>query len=129
MHKFASLLIFCFAIFAALPVSQAARNLETPASTSTKFQLVVLEADGCIYCNVFRRQLLPAYEASLHGKKAPIRFIDINDPSLGKLGLTQPVGVVPTFVVLENNEEIGRIPGLVGRHDFFRALDYIFAGR
>lgn len=129
MHKIASFLIFCFAILAALPVSQAARDLQADTTRATKFQLVVLEADGCIYCNVFRRQLLPAYEASLHGKKAPIRFIDINDPALGELGLTQPVGLVPTFVVLENNEEIGRIPGLVGRHDFFRALDYIFAGR
>jgi len=91
--------------------------------------MVVLEVPGCIYCNVFRRQLLPTYKSSKQAKRIPIRFVNLNDPALAEIGLTQPVGIVPTFVILEDNQEIGRIPGYMSRHDFFRAIDYILSGR
>lgn len=129
MKRIAWLFIFCVGIAAALPASKAARDLQTAAYPGSNLQLVVLEVDGCVYCDVFRRQMLAAYKASKQGKKAPIRFVDINDPALGDIGLTQPVGMVPTFIMLENNQEIGRIPGLMGRQDFFRAIDYILIGR
>jgi len=128
MKHIAWLFVFCVGIAAALPSSKAARDLETTAAPGSNLQLVVLEVDGCIYCDVFRRRLLTAYQASKQGKKAPVRFVDINDPAIGDLGLSQPVGMVPTFIMLENNQEIGRIPGLMGQQDFFRAIDYILIG-
>ncbi len=129
MKHIAWLLIFWVGITVALHSSKAARDLDTAAKPGSNLQLVVLEVDGCIYCDVFRRRLLTAYEASKQGKKAPIRFVDINDPALGDIGLTQPVGMVPTFIMLENNQEIGRSPGLMGKQDFFRAIDYLLIGR
>jgi len=128
MKQVAWVFAFWIGIAVALPTSKAARDLDTAAIPETNLQLVVLEVDGCIYCDVFRRRLLDAYKSSKHGKKAPIRFVDINDPALGDLGITQPIGMVPTFIMLENNEEIGRIPGLMGHQDFFRAIDYILIG-
>lgn len=127
--------LWCLAVVLALatalsPPLQAARDLTVPPPTSSNLEMVVLEVDGCIYCNVFRKQMQPNYEASKQGRAVPLRFIDINDhEKLAKLGLTQPVGIVPTFVILENNSEIGRIPGYMGHHDFFRAIDHILAGR
>lgn len=128
MMRVLGLLIFCVGFVASLPTSQAARDTQTPPQISTNLQLVVLEVKGCVYCDVFRRQLLETYKSSKQGKKAPIRFVDINDPALGDLGLTEPIGMVPTFVMLEDNQEIGRIPGLMGHQDFFRAIDYILIG-
>lgn len=128
MKQVAWLFIFCFGIAAALPSSKAARDLQTSAAPGPNLQLVVLEVDNCVYCDVFRRRMLAAYQASKQGQRAPIRFVNINDPDLGDLGLTQPVGIVPTFIMLENNQEIGRIPGLMGHQDFFRAIDYMLIG-
>lgn len=122
-------IVIAYALFAGLSATHAARDTGLPVNSGPNLEMVVLEVDGCIYCGVFRRQLLPAYQASRHGRAIPVRFVDINDEALARIGLTQPVGMVPTFVVLENNEEIGRIPGLMGHADFFRALDVITAGR
>lgn len=129
MKRIAWLLLFCLGLGLALPTSKAARDFATEPAPATNLQLVVLEVEGCIYCDVFRQRLLPAYNASKQGKRAPVRFVDINDPALGDLGLTQPVGMVPTFIMMENNQEIGRIPGLMGREDFFRAVDFMLIGR
>ncbi|MCH9808358.1 MAG: thioredoxin family protein [Alphaproteobacteria bacterium] len=129
MQRFAWFSVFIIGLIAALPAPKAARNVATVAAPAANLQLVVLEVPGCIYCGIFRRQLLPNYKASKQGRKVPVRFVDLNDPALGEIGLTQPVGVVPTFVVLENNQEIGRIPGYVSHHDFFKAIDHILAGR
>lgn len=129
MKRIACIVVFYLAMTGLLSISHAARDPHTSILPSTGLQLVVLEVEDCIYCDVFRRQLLPAYQSSRQGRKAPVRFVDINDPALGEIGLTAPIGTVPTFVVLEDNREIGRIPGLMGHHDFFRAIDYILAGR
>ncbi|MBU2581898.1 MAG: thioredoxin family protein [Alphaproteobacteria bacterium] len=129
MKRVAWLLLFCIGIGLALPSSQAARDVAVAPTPGPNLQLVVLEVDGCIYCDVFRQRLLPAYQSSKQGKRAPIRFVDINDPALGDFGLTQPIGTVPTFIMLENNQEIGRIPGLMGREDFFKAVDWMLIGR
>ncbi|MBU1212876.1 MAG: thioredoxin family protein [Alphaproteobacteria bacterium] len=128
MKNVAWLFVFWFGVLAAMPPTNAARDLQTSAAPGPSLQLIVLETDGCVYCDVFRRRLLAAYQSSKQGKRAPIRFVNINDPALGDLGLTQPVGIVPTFIMLENNQEIGRIPGLMGHQDFFRAIDYMLIG-
>ncbi len=121
--------IFIMGITAGLPTTKAARDLWSSAEPTPNLEMVVLEVPGCIYCNVFRRQLLPTYKSSKQAKRIPIRFVNLNDPALAEIGLTQPVDIVPTFVILEDNHEIGRIPGYMSRHDFFRAIDYILSGR
>ncbi len=128
MYRLAFFCVFLIAMTAGLPAPHAARDVNSAPNAGRQLEMVVLEVKDCIYCNVFRRQLLPVYQASRQARRMPVRFVDINDPALGDIGLTQPVGVVPTFVVLENNEEIGRIPGLVGRNEFFQALDHITGG-
>jgi thioredoxin-related protein len=91
-------------------------------------ELVVLEAPGCIYCGLFRRDVLPSYEASGRAKEMPIRFVDINDAAADALGLDSPVDIVPTFVVLKNNHEVGRIPGYTGPEFFFHTINHLLSG-
>ena len=95
--------------------------LDTPMS---RIEIVVLEAEGCVYCDVFRVDVKPAYEASPAAREAPLRFVDLNDEAADKLDLTGgPVDVVPTFVVMKDHKEVARIPGYVGRENFFRVLN------
>jgi thioredoxin-related protein len=95
--------------------------------TSSAFELVVIEADGCMYCGFFRRDVLPAYKISRQGQEAPVRFIDVNDIESAQVDLTSPVDTVPTFVVLKSHHEVGRISGYVGREDFFHSINYLLA--
>lgn len=97
-------------------------------ATPVTMELVVLEAPGCTYCGLFRRDVLPSYQASERAKEMPIRFVDINDDAANALGLDGPVDVVPTFVVLKNNSEVGRIPGYTGPELFFHTINHLIAG-
>lgn len=118
--------------FATAPRAEAARDADTaPNSTITgeqpasNLQLVVLEAPGCTYCSMFRRYVVPAYQTSPKSRTLPLKFIDLNDKAYDDLGLDSPVDMVPTTVLMQNNREVGRIPGYVGPENFFHAVNHL----
>jgi len=119
-------LFFAALIFVPLSVSRA--DIDTGATIPTgTFELVVVEADGCIYCDFFRRDVLPAYEASAQAKDLPVRFVDINDIEADHLSFKSGVDIVPTFVVVKSQQEVGRISGYVGPENFFHSISYLLA--
>lgn len=117
-----------------VPQANAAHDaaIETTAAitgeqSATNLQLVVLEAPGCIYCNLFRRYVVPAYETSPKSRSIPMKFIDLNDKAYDDLGLDSPVDMVPTTILMHNNREVGRIPGYLGPENFFHAVNHLMA--
>lgn len=92
-------------------------------------EIVVVEAPGCIYCPIFRRDVLPSYQASPRAKAAPLRFLDINDEAADKLPLNGPVTIVPTVIILKEHREIGRIPGYIGPDNFFHTVDSVLSAK
>lgn len=130
--SFSGPLRLTLAALAALAGRSLAAAAPTPAGAATdasRIEIVVLEAPGCIYCDIFRSDVKPAYEASPTARTAPLRFIDLNDEAADKLDLTGgPVDIVPTFVVMKDHKEVARIPGYVGRENFFRTLNTLLPG-
>lgn len=97
------------------------------ASVDPTLQIVVFEAPGCLHCNLFRRYVLPAYSASPRSREIPLRFLDLNEVDADQLGLDTAIDLVPTAVLLQNNREVGRIPGYVGPENFFHAVSHLLA--
>lgn len=95
--------------------------LAGPASAESEVELLMIEARGCIYCARWHAEVGPAYSASAEGKFAPLRRIDINDPVPDDVRLTIRPLFTPTFILLSQGEEIGRIEGYPGE-DFFWGL-------
>lgn len=120
---------FVFALAAASFFSsgRAAHDIVTSALPAPRLELVVIEAPGCIYCSLFRRTVLPTYEASPRAREIPIRFVDIEAATASKLALRAPIDVVPTVVLLKDNTEVGRIPGYVGPEIFFHSINYLIS--
>ena len=116
-------------VFLVAPLSSGRAGLDpvTSAPQLGNLQLVVMEADGCIYCNIFRRDVLPSYETSERGKDMPVRFVDVNDVPKTGIELQSSIDILPTFVVVKDNREIGRIPGYMGREDFFHSINYLLS--
>lgn len=111
-----------------MPVSISRADVDTEAAIPTSaLELVVVEAEGCIYCELFRRDVLPAYQASAQAKDLPVRFVDINDIEADHLSFKTGVDVVPTFVVVRSQTEVGRISGYVGPENFFHSISYLLA--
>lgn len=105
----------------------AGLDLDAEISGHTNLQLIVMEAPGCIYCDLFRRDVLPAYQKSPRAKILPVRFIDVNNLDDAKLKVSSPVEIVPTFVVMRDDQEIGRIPGYVGPEIFYQSINHLIS--
>jgi thioredoxin-related protein len=111
------------------PLSSGRAGIDRDAAVPQlgNLQLVVMEADGCIYCDIFRRDVLPSYETSERGKDMPVRFVDVNDIDKTGIELQSPIDILPTFVIVKDHREIGRIPGYMGPEDFFHSINYLLS--
>jgi thioredoxin-related protein len=127
MRILARLVFILLILVAPLSSGRAGIDPDAPVPQLGNLQLVVMEAEGCIYCTVFRRDVLPSYEESERGKDMPVRFVDVNDVVKSGIELVQPIDILPTFVVVKDNREVGRIPGYVGPEDFFHSINYLLS--
>lgn len=125
MFRLLKILVVACSTLAVQSSGKAARDLAMPTAAG-RLQLVVVEVEGCLYCGIFRRDVVPAYRESARGRDVPMRFLDLNDPASDGLGLTSPIVTVPTVVLLKDNREIGRIPGYVGPESFFHTVHQLF---
>ncbi|MGI9403545.1 MAG: hypothetical protein ACR2OF_03420 [Hyphomicrobium sp.] len=118
------------AIVAAIPLTSgiALQHIEFIARPAPQLEVVVIESADCIYCKLFRRNVLSSYENSPRARDAPLRFLDLEALTASNLVLVEPISVVPTILVLRDNVEIGRIPGYVAWEDFLRSINYLLAG-
>jgi thioredoxin-related protein len=119
------LAIFIASIAQAVHDSRLLTRLSNPFQPASPFEVLVFQRDPCTYCDVFRRDVLPRYLDGKFATQAPMRFVDIDTGSSADLGISTPLSVLPTAVVLKNGVEIARIPGYTGPDTFFRLMDHI----
>ena len=78
------------------------------------------------HSNPWERDVGSLYGDTEYAKKAPLIKIDISLFSKQFPDVTQNVSVTPTFVLMSENDEVGRIVGYQNRDMFFWALsEYI----
>lgn len=128
MRSVIQLAVACAAILALTSSPRAAHDLETAALPDASLELVVIEAEGCIYCQIFRRDVLPSYRASPRSRVVPLRFVDLNQPEADRLAIKAPIDVVPTAILMKDHREVGRIDGYVGPEAFFHSVNRLLAG-
>lgn len=94
------------------------------AATAAQFQLLMFERDGCSYCRQWNEEIGPAYPKTAEGRAAPLRRLDIKAPLPSGVTLTgRPPAFTPTFVLLSEGREVGRIEGYAGDEFFWVLLD------
>lgn len=108
--------------------SGAAPDLVTDPSRASDYELVVVEAEGCSYCRVFRNDVAPAYRGTPRAASVPMRFADIEALEAGSLRLASPIETVPTVLLLKGSQEVGRLTGYLGRANFLQSLPHLLAG-
>lgn len=81
-------------------------------------ELVMFEHPACPHCRRWHAEIGPSYHATDEGRIAPLRRVHINDQSKAGISLESPVTFTPTFVLVEDGREVGRIVGYPG-NDFF----------
>jgi hypothetical protein len=91
------------------------------ASAAQAAELVMFRRDGCPWCAMWDREIGPIYGKTEVGRRAPLRILDL-DRGTGGIRTHGPIHYTPTFVLVENGEEVGRIEGYPGNDFFFDLL-------
>ena len=92
--------------------------------SSTGVQLVMIEDPGCPYCARWTKEIGGVYPASDEGRFAPLVRRQRNHPDVAGF---RDIVFSPTFIVVRDGLEIGRIVGYPGQDFFWGMLDQILA--
>ncbi len=88
---------------------------------ATAAELLMFEEKWCSWCERWNAEVGVIYAKTDEGKRAPLRRIDIHASLPDDVVLTSRPQFTPTFVLVEDGQEIARIEGYPGE-DFFWGL-------
>ena len=95
--------------------------LVLPWAARADLVLVMVEQPGCVYCKAWDDEVSAAYPLTEEGKTAPLTRIQLRAPLPVGMQFDRPAAFTPTFVLLQDGIEVGRIEGYPGA-DFFWGL-------
>jgi hypothetical protein len=94
-------------------VAQAPRP--QPAAFERATALIMVDARDCGWCRKWEREVQAGYVASPEGRAAPLVKRDRRHPDLARFS---GLAYTPTFILVSEGAEVGRIVGYAGA-DFF----------
>lgn len=84
-------------------------------------ELAMFEQAGCAYCIMWDNEIGPIYPKTTEGAVAPLRKFQLRETLPPEVELKSKPQFTPTFVLLRDGVEIGRLEGYPGE-DFFWGL-------
>ena len=87
-------------------------------------ELIMVEQQGCYYCEEWKDQIGHIYPKTPEGKYAPLKTFNITEVD-GIKGLERDVIFTPTFILMEKNKELGRLEGYSSEDFFWELLEVI----
>ena len=90
--------------------------------TSDAAELLIFERDGCVWCQRWHRDVGASYGKTDEAKVLPLRRVNMDLPATFRVRLVSPVRYTPTFVVVDDGREIGRITGYINDEAFWGLL-------
>lgn len=92
------------------------------AATAQDLALYMVEQPGCIYCALWNEEVGDAYHLTAEGRAAPLARVEIRAPLPDGVTFVRKAVFTPTFVLLRDGQEIGRIEGYPGEGFFWELL-------
>jgi len=90
-----------------------------PASAA---ELVLFESADCAWCQTWHAEIGVIYPKTPESQVAPLRRINVRQDRPEDLAGVRRIVYTPTFVLMENGEEVGRITGYAGEEFFWGLL-------
>ena len=91
-------------------------------SAAADTQLLMFEEAGCVYCVQWHAEISPEYPITPEGRAAPLVRLDLRDTLPETYALASRPRYTPTFILVQDGIEIGRIEGYPGEHFFWGLL-------
>ncbi|WP_172330434.1 hypothetical protein [Mangrovicoccus sp. HB161399] len=99
----------------------------TSLAQASELSLLMIRQEGCGYCRQWDREVGPVYPKTAEGRAAPLQEADFHDPLPAGVTLARPPAFTPTFVLLADGAEMGRIEGYPGEAFFWGLLGRLIA--
>jgi hypothetical protein len=93
-----------------------------PGGGAWSAELVMFESAGCVWCEAWDEEIGGVYPLTAEARIAPLRRVDHDEEPPEDLSGIRPVIYTPTFVLIENGREVGRILGYPGEEHFWGLL-------
>ena len=90
-------------------------------------ELLMFDAPDCSYCAQWEADVGGVYARTEEGRAAPLRRVAIHAPLPAGLALAEQPRYTPTFVLVREGHEIGRITGYAGNEHFWGLLGGLLA--
>jgi thioredoxin-related protein len=87
----------------------------------------MFERAGCPWCQRWDREVGASYMKSDEARRLPLRRVDIDARTKAGIALLSPVIFTPTFVVVDDGREVGRITGYINDDMFWGLLTALAA--
>lgn len=93
---------------------------QTPSALAEELNLWMAETKGCYWCARWNEEIADIYPKTTEGKLAPLKRYNLrrDDPDIA---FQRKVTYTPTFILVRDGQEVGRIEGYPGE-DFFWAI-------
>lgn len=82
--------------------------------------LLMAEEEGCLWCQKWHQEIAHIYPKTAEGRTAPLRRYDLYRDT-PDVAFASRVRFTPTFILVQDGREVGRIEGHPGE-DFFWSL-------
>jgi thioredoxin-related protein len=93
--------------------------------TAKAAELVMLESEGCEWCELWEEEIGIIYSKTTEAVIVPLRRVDMDDVLPDDLLHLEGLMYTPTFIVMEDGRELGRIIGYPGEDFFWMLLNEI----
>lgn len=116
-------LFTAFMLALAAPVTAQTPIIANHAVAERGVTLVMVEYEHCPFCKRWKAEVGPDYAASAQGRRAPLSMIDIDGPWPDGIVLSTRPYITPTFILLQDKQEVARIAGYTTPAAFYQGLD------
>ena len=96
-----------------------------PMSASADTVLLMAEEDGCYWCAKWDEEIAHIYPKTAEGRTAPLQRYDLHSDT-PNVTFAKRVHFTPTFILVQDGEEVGRIEGYPGEDFFWGLLQSVF---
>ncbi|MCR9174992.1 MAG: hypothetical protein NXI19_03195 [Alphaproteobacteria bacterium] len=97
----------------------------TPTAAVADDVLLMMEQAGCHWCEIWNEEIGVVYGLTEEGKRAPLRRVEMSDPMPNDVTVRGQTHFTPTFILLRDGAEVGRIEGYPGEDFFWPMLNQL----
>ena len=99
--------------------------LALPGAATADPYLLMAEEKGCFWCAKWNAEIGHIYPKTAEGRTAPLQRYDLHGET-PDIAFARPVHFTPTFILVEDGREVGRMEGYPGEDFFWAVLERMF---